>query len=209
MLREWAEGLALIARSATLRALALIAALAGVAQGLFLVLFLVYVTQNLGAGDTGAGIIRGVQAIGGVLGGLVTGLLARRLGPRSLVGGGYLLFGMLSLLTWNLAPFTTALWIYAGLFIAMGLPAVTTATGEITLVQTAVPPRALGRVIAAMTTLDGAAQAVGLLLGGLLADLGDIVPILDLQASLYLLCGVIGIVALRGTSRLPQPATGR
>lgn len=203
ILREWVEGLALIARSGTLRVLALIAALGGVAQGLFLVLFLVYVTQNLGAGDTGAGIIRGVQAIGGVLGGLVTGWLARRLGPRSLVGGGYLVFGMLSLLAWNLAPFTTALWVYAGLFIAMGLPSVTTATGEITLVQTLVPPRALGRVIAAMTTVDGAAQGLGLLLGGLLADSGDIVPILDFQASLYLLCGVIGVLALRREKRLP------
>ena len=125
-----------------------------------------------------------------------------------MIGGGYLVFGMLSLLTWNLAPFTTALWIYCGLFIAMGLPAVTTATGEITLVQTAVPPRALGRVIAAMTTVDGAAQAVGLLLGGLLADSHDIVPILDVQASLYLLCGVIGIIALRGTRRLPSQPRG-
>jgi len=204
ILREWVAGLALIARSGTLRVLALIAALGGVAQGLFLVLFLVYVTQNLGAGDTGAGIIRGVQAIGGVLGGLVTGWLARRLGPRSLVGGGYLVFGILSLLAWNLAPFTTALWVYAGLFIAMGLPSVTTATGEITLVQTNVPPRTLGRVIAAMTTVDGAAQALGLLLGGLLADRGDIVPILDVQASLYLLCGVIGIAALRHEKRLPS-----
>lgn len=197
ILHEWVEGLALIARSATLRTLAGIAALAGMAQGLFLVLFLVYVTQNLGAGDTGAGIIRGVQAIGGVLGGLVTGALAKRLAPRWMIGVGYLVFGALSLLTWNLAPFTTALWVYAGLFIAMGIPGVTTATGEITLVQTTVPPRALGRVIAAVTTLDGGAQAVGLLVGGLLADSGDIVPVLDVQAALYLLCGLIGIVALR------------
>lgn len=197
ILHEWVEGLALIARSATLRTLAGIAALAGMAQGLFLVLFLVYVTQNLGAGDTGAGIIRGVQAIGGVLGGLVTGALAKRLAPRWMIGVGYLVFGALSLLTWNLAPFTTALWVYAGLFIAMGVPGVTTATGEITLVQTTVPPRALGRVIAAVTTLDGGAQAVGLLVGGLLADSGDIVPVLDVQAALYLLCGLIGIVALR------------
>ncbi|SEI04907.1 MULTISPECIES: MFS transporter [unclassified Leifsonia] len=203
ILREWRDGLAVIARSATLRTIALLAALGGIAQGLFLVLFLVYVIENLGAGDTGAGIIRGVQAIGGVLGGLVTGVLARRLGPRSLIGGGYLVFGMLSLLTWNLAPFTTALWVYAGLFIAMGIPGVTTATGEITLVQTAVPPRALGRVIAAITTLDGAAQAIGLLLGGLLADSGDIVPVLDVQASLYLVCGAIGILAFGSRTRLP------
>jgi hypothetical protein len=54
-----------------------------------------------------------------------------------------------------------------------------------------------------MTTVDGAAQGLGLLLGGLLADRGDIVPVLDVQASLYLLCGVIGLVALRGQKRLP------
>ncbi|MDR6613777.1 MFS transporter [Leifsonia sp. 1010] len=208
ILHEWVEGLALIARSATLRTLAGIAALAGVAQGLFLVLFLVYVTQNLGAGDTGAGIIRGVQAIGGVLGGLVTGALARRMAPRWMIGVGYLVFGTLSLVTWNLAPFTTALWVYAGLFIAMGIPGVTTATGEITLVQTTVPARALGRVIAAVTTLDGAAQAVGLLIGGLLADSGDIVPVLDVQASLYLLCGLIGIVALRDRRGLTGSGVG-
>ncbi|MFF9561824.1 MFS transporter [Leifsonia sp. NPDC014704] len=208
ILHEWVEGLALLARSATLRTLAGIAALAGVAQGLFLVLFLVYVTQNIGAGDTGAGIIRGVQAIGGVLGGLVTGALARRMAPRWMIGVGYLVFGTLSLVTWNLAPFTTALWVYAGLFIAMGIPGVTTATGEITLVQTTVPARALGRVIAAVTTLDGAAQAVGLLIGGLLADSGDIVPVLDVQASLYLLCGLIGIVALRDRRGLTGSGAG-
>jgi len=197
LLHEWAEGLRLIGRSGTLRTLAAIAALGSVSQGLFLVLFIVYVTQDLGAGDAGVGLLRGVQAIGGVLGGLLSGMLVRRLSPRMLVGGGYLAFGLLSLLTWNLAPFTTALGVYAGLFIAMGIPAVATATGEITLVQTGTPPHALGRVIAAMTTVSGAAQGVGLLAGGLLAERFDVVAILDGQAALYLLCGVVAVLALR------------
>lgn len=197
LLREWAEGLALIARSGTLRTLAAITALGSVSQGLFLVLFIVYVTQDLGAGDAGVGLLRGVQAIGGVLGGLLSGMLVRRLSPRALVGAGYLVFGVLSLVTWNLAPVTTALGVYAGLFIAMGIPAVATATGEITLVQTGTPPHALGRVIAAMTTVSGAAQGVGLLAGGLLAERFDVVAILDGQAALYLLCGVIAMVFLR------------
>lgn len=196
LLREWAEGLALIGRSGTLRTLAAITALGSVSQGLFLVLFIVYVTQDLGAGDAGVGLLRGVQAIGGVLGGLLSGMLVRRLSPRMLVGGGYLVFGLLSLITWNLAPFTTAIGVYAGLFIAMGIPAVATATGEITLVQTGTPPHALGRVIAAMTTVAGAAQGVGLLAGGLLAEQFDVVAILDGQAALYLVCGVIALAAL-------------
>ncbi|WP_025158512.1 MFS transporter [Leifsonia aquatica] len=197
LLRDWVEGLVLIARSGTLRTLAAITALGSVSQGLFLVLFIVYVTQELGAGEGGVGLLRGVQAIGGVLGGLLSGVLVRRLSPRMLVGGGYLVFGLLSLITWNLAPVTTALGVYAGLFIAMGIPAVATATGEITLVQTGTPPHALGRVIAAMTTVGGAAQGVGLLAGGLLAEHIDVVAILDGQAALYLACGVLAAVALR------------
>ncbi|UAJ78496.1 MFS transporter [Leifsonia sp. ZF2019] len=209
LLREWREGLALIGRSGTLRTLAVITALGSVSQGLFLVLFIVYVTQDLGAGDAGVGLLRGVQAIGGVLGGLLSGMLVRRLAPRALVGAGYLAFGLLSLLTWNLAPFTTALGVYAGLFIAMGIPAVATATGEITLVQTATPPHALGRVIAAMTTVAGAAQGVGLLAGGLLAERFDVVTILDGQAALYLACGVIALLALRPpTPVLPRNPPG-
>lgn len=195
--REWLEGALLIARSAPLRSLAVVMTLGGVAQGVFLVLFLVYATRDLHAGDAGVGLLRGVQAIGGVLGGLVTGVLIRRLGSRSLLGGGYLFFGALSLLTWNLAPVTTALAVYVALFVAMGVPAVATGTAEITLLQTTVPARALGRAVATLTTLGGAAQGLGLLLAGLLAERIDPVAILDGQAALYLLCGVVALLGLR------------
>lgn len=204
LLREWAEGLAELGRSRTLRTITVVTALGSVAQGLFLVLFLVYVTRNLGAGDPEVGLLRGVQAIGGVLGGLATGALLRRLSPRALVGGGYLVFGMLSLLTWNLAPVTTVVWVYAALFVAMGVPAVASATGEITLVQSVTPAAKLGRVIAALTTLAGAAQGVGLLAGGALAEVVDPVVLLDGQAALYLLCGVLAIVFLAGRARETQ-----
>lgn len=206
LLHEWAEGIATIAGSRELRTIAVVTVLGSVAQGVFLVLFIVYVTHDLGAGDTEVGLLRGVQAIGGVLGGLLAGMLARRIAPRWLIGGGYLVFGALSLLTWNLAPVTTAVWVYAGLFIAMGLPAVATATGEITLVQTVAPRAALGRVIAAVTTLEGAAQGVGLLLAGLVAESVGTVRILDAQASLYLLCGVLALVFLGAGRRAKHQA---
>lgn len=212
LLREWAEGLGAVVRSRTLRTLAAITLLGSVAQGIFLVLFLVYVTQELGAGDPEVGLLRGVQAIGGVLGGLLAGLFLRRFAARALIGVGYLVFGALSLLTWNLAPFTDAIWVYAALFIAMGVPAVVTATGEITLVQTATASRTLGRVIAAMTTLAGAAQGIGLLAGGLLAEALPAVPILDGQAMLYLLCGVLAILLLgapRSASLPTRPTVGQ
>ena len=207
LLREWVEGISTVARSGTLRTIAVITLLGSVAQGVFLVLFIVYVTRDLDGGDPEVGLLRGVQAIGGVLGGLTVGMLMRRFSPRVLVGGGYLVFGAVSLLTWNLAPVTTAVWVYAGLFIAMGVPAVATSTGEITLVQTATPQAALGRVVAAITTLAGAAQGVGLLVGGVLAETFAVVGILDGQAALYLVCGVLAIAFLRAPVS-EDPASG-
>ena len=213
LLREWVEGIATIVRSRELATVTVIAVIGSLAQGVFLVLFIVYVTENLHAGDTEVGILRGVQAIGGVLGGLLAGLLVRRVAPRPLIGVGYLVFGALSLLTWNLAPVTTAVWVYAGLFIAMGLPAVATETGEITLVQTVTPRAALGRVIAAVRTISGAAQGVGLLVAGLIASSVGAVHVLDVQASLYLLCGVIALLFLGGrrttAGAVPEPAASR
>ena len=205
--RQWLDGMSTIRRTHPLGAVTAITALGQFAQGIFLVLFIVYVVQNLGASDTEVGLLRGVQAIGGVAGGLLTGVLIRRFTPRSLVGWGYLLFGAISLVTWNLYPVTTAVWVYAGLFIAVGIPGVATGTGMITIVQKVTPPDALGRVFASVTTFAGAAQGAGLLVAGVLAERLDVVAILNGQAGVYLLCGVLAL-ALLGERRVRPAAAG-
>ncbi|MFF1635144.1 MFS transporter [Leifsonia sp. NPDC058248] len=205
--RQWVDGMSTIRRTHPLGAITAITTLGQFAQGIFLVLFIVYVVQNLGASDTEVGLLRGVQAIGGVAGGLLTGVLIRRFTPRGLVGWGYLLFGAISLVTWNLYPVTTAVWVYAGLFIAVGIPGVATGTGMITIVQKVTPPDAMGRVFASVTTFAGAAQGAGLLVAGLLAERFDVVAILNGQASVYLLCGVLAFLLL-GDRRVRSAAAG-
>jgi MFS family permease len=171
------------------------------------VLFIVYVVQRLDAGDTAVGLLRGVQAIGGVAGGLLVGVLIRRFTPQALVGWGYVVFGAISMLTWNLYPVTTAIWVYAGLFIVVGIPAVATSAGTITIVQQVTPADALGRVLASVETLGGAAQGLGLLVAGLLVQRLDVVAILNGQATVYILCGVIGVIFLGrfGVAERPVP----
>jgi predicted MFS family arabinose efflux permease len=199
--RQWAEGFAIIRRTRPLGAILTITAVGSAAQGIFLVLFVVYVVRVLQASDAEVGLLRGVQAIGGILGGILVGILIRRMSNRMLVGYGYLAFGAIALLTWNFWPLSTATPYYAGFFIAMGIPAVAASAGIMTTVQLVAPPGSLGRIVATIQTAAQAAQGVGLLAAGILADRFGVVAILDTQAALYLLCGILALALFSAPKR--------
>ncbi|MEO7663952.1 MAG: MFS transporter [Candidatus Limnocylindrales bacterium] len=197
LVQDWLDGFRTIRRTPPLPAILSIGALGQLAQGIFVVLFVVFVLETLGGTGSDVGLIRGTQAIGGVLGGLVVGRLARRFGPERLVQWGYVAFGLIALATWNVAAVTSAIWVYVGLFIAAGIPGVALGAGLTTIVQSVAPPTHLGRIFAAFETFSGAVQAVGVLAAGALADRLGVIPILDLQASIYILCGMLLFIALR------------
>ena len=197
----WLDGLRTIRRDRQLSLVLAIGVLSQLAQGMFVVLFVVFVLDRLGGSGSDVGLIRGVQAIGGVLGGLVVGWLSRRMSARGLIGWGFVAFGLISLVTWNLPALTTAIGFYLGLFVAVGIPGVATSTGLLTTVQSLTPPTHLGRVFAAFETGAAALAAVGVLVAGALADRHGVVAILDIQALIYVACGVLALVALRS----PRP----
>ena len=201
LLKDLVGGISTIRRTPPLGVVLIIECLAALAQGVFLVLFVVFVVRILGANDTEVGLLRGVQAVGGILGGLVVGLLIRRLSTRTLIGWGFLVFGSIALVTWNFAPVSTVVVVYVALFVAMGIPAIATTAGTITLVQGITPAGSIGRVVATMSTLALAAQGVGLVTAGILADRIGVLPILDTQAALYLACGILALLLLRFPAR--------
>lgn len=194
-----AEGWHAVRRSTTLSCAVIVAFAGSVAQGLFLVLFVLFVLRSLHASDSVVGLLRGVQAIGGVLGGLLIAT-CRRAGARTLTVWGLWAFALLSLLTWNSPRFTTATWWYVALFIAVGAPGTALATGLITGTQEAAPSPVLGRVVSLIQVAEALGQGAGILAAGLLSSLTSLTVLLNAQGGCYLTCA---IVAMLGFDRKP------
>ncbi len=196
-----AEGWRAARRNSTLTSALLISFLSAVAQGMFLVLFVLFVLRSLGAGDQAVGVLRGVQAIGGVVGGVAVAAAAKRIGDRWLTIGGLASFGLISLLTWNSPAITDRTWWYAALFIAVGVPATATATGLITGTQRAAPPRVRGRVLSLIQVTEALGQGTGIVLAGLLSSSIPLTLMLDAQASLYVASAIVAAASFGVTPR--------
>ena len=106
-------------------------------------------------------------------------------------------------MTWNLPSLTTQLWPYVVLFAIVGAPGVVMMTGVMSIMQTSAAPRERAAAFAAVGLVAAVGQAVGILLAGLAGDPALLAPLLDLQACLYLLAGVVGLIWMRR----PAPST--
>jgi MFS family permease len=193
---EWVDGLRVALGNRELRWGLVVNGLAAVAQGIFTVLFVVFVARELGGDGADVGLLRGVQAIGGLLGGVLVVGMARRLRPGRLLGASLLLFALIDLAIWNGPLVTTAIWLYLGLFVAAGIPGIGVLTGLTALVQERTGDAYLGRVFATYLGSFNGLMAVGMLLAGLLGDAVGVVTVLNGQAVLYLLAGVVAVAAL-------------
>ena len=185
--RDWLDGLVAFRRVWTV---GVVLTLMSVSQGMFLVLFVPFVLDTLTAGPGRVGLLRGVQAIGGLAAGFAIAALARRLAPERMLGWGAVCFGVLSALIWHGPALTTTLGVYIGLFIAVGVPGVVANSGLLSVLQTAVPPREIGRVMSTAFAVMALGTAAGMLLAGV-ADGASF--LLDGQAALYVVAGVLAL----------------
>jgi MFS family permease len=201
--REWMDGLAVIRGDRRLVGGVLVGSLLSVAQGMFVVLFVVFVLQRLGGQAAEVGLLRGVQAIGGIAGGLTIGAIARRLSPRTLVAAGCFGFGALCLTIWNGPALTTAIPLYLVLFMVVGIPIAAATAGLMAVLLGATPDDFRGRVLSTLLVADAAAQASGTLLAGALAGVVGLLPLLEAHGFLGLAAGAVALAALGGAARRP------
>lgn len=191
--RDWKDGMTIVSRSPALRRSMAIAALTGLAQGGFVVLFVLFVARDLAGDAADVGVLRGVQAIGALAGGALLGLVVRRIRPERLVAFSLLVFGALSLITWNGPSVTSAFGVYVALFVVVGAPGIATLTGLLTVLQQASPAAARGRVLATFFAVYGGVQAAGMLAAGLVGTGAGLTVALQVQGCLYLLAGVVAL----------------
>jgi MFS family permease len=177
-----------------------IAMLGGIAQGVFVVLFVVWVARELGGDAADIGLLRGVQAVGALAVGVMLATIRRAPRPGVLIAAGALSFGALMLLIWNAPAFTLALPVYVVLFVVVGAPAVAMITGLISLLQQETADRVRGRVFGIFGAVYDGSSAAGMLAAGLLGDRLGVMPILNVQAVLYLLAGLAALALVRNRS---------
>jgi MFS family permease len=208
--RDWLAGLAVIRSDRRLAGGVAVGALLSVAQGMFVVLFVVFVLRRL-AGEAGeVGLLRGVQAVGGIAGGVVLGAVAGRFAPRTLVAAGCFGFGAVCLVIWNGPALTTAAPPYLVLFAVVGVPIAAAMAGLTTVLLGGTPDEFRGRVMSTLVVADASAQAAGTLLAGALIGVVGLLPLLQAHAGLGLAAGVVALVALRPVDRpIPEQDLGQ
>ncbi|HEY5222830.1 MAG TPA: MFS transporter [Microbacteriaceae bacterium] len=200
-------GLFAVLRRPNLRGTFAVMLLTSVAQGMFLVLFVLFVVDTLSGSDGDVGLLRGVQAIGAIAAGLALGIFGKKSSARLLTAAGSILFGVVSLLTWNLPLITTGIPPYVVLFIIVGAPGVIMMTGIVTSLQSASADSERGSVFTMLGLVSALGQAIGMLAAGLLDTPWGILPLLELQGAIYLAGGVLAWVLMPRHVRAPVGAS--
>jgi MFS family permease len=190
-----------VLRDGRVRAALLVTFVSESAQGIFLVLFILFVARRLGGGSSETGLLRGVQAVGAILGGLVLSAWRPVPRPASLVTWSTLAFGLISLSVWNAPSLTTATGLYVALFIIVGAPGVVAETGLISFLAQAGSEGERGRIFGAFFMVANAGEAVGMIAAGSLTGALGLTTLLNAQGLLYLAAGALAMARMaRGTS---------
>ena len=193
---EWLEGLGLIKRERLVSIMFVLFAVTSLGEGVFGVLFVVFVYRILHGGVLQLGWLMGAQAVGGLVGSVLVGYVFKFLSPSRLIGISAILFGLIDLIIFNYPAFFPGFTLAVILFVLVGIPGVGTMTSAYTLLQTAVTDEYRGRIFGAIGTTGALFMLSGTILAGVLGDHLGVVTVLNTQGAVYVLAGVFALVTL-------------
>jgi MFS family permease len=201
--RELVDGLRLVQHAHVVRALFIITGVAMVAEGIINVLGFPWLKEVLHGDALTRGWMASAQAVGGLIGGLLIGRLARRVQPVYLIGLSGIVLGLASLALINVTalPIDASLWLPAALLLKLlqGLPIMGLFVSVDTLIQQSVADQYRGRIFGAYGALSALTTLVGQAAASLLGDRVGLVPVLNWMGIMYLLAGVCALALLRGS----------
>jgi len=189
--QEWLSGLRFIVKSPVVLMIFLIMCIAGLGEGLFNVMFVIFVQRELGGGALEFGWLTSAQAVSGLIGGLIIGWIGNRIPANRLVSL-IAVNGLLILLLVNLRSLPTAL----VLILLAGIPIVAFAVGADTLLQKNVADQYRGRVFGALGTSVAVFVVFGQGWASILGDQLGAVSLLSLKGLLDILGGLIAFFLL-------------
>jgi MFS family permease len=209
---DWVEGARVALGSRVIRVLAVFWLITSFGEGIWGTLFAPYVRSVLDGGAEALGLISGIQAVGGVIGGLFAASYGARWRPARMLGFGAIVFGLVDLAIAVYPLGYVHAWPAAALMVVVGLPGAVMSAGMMTLFQQHTDDRERGRVFALLLLVRSTFQVLGSLTAGLLGGVVGIVPVMAFQGSGYLLAGVLVVVLLvrrsESEDRLTAPLEG-
>src|SRR5215216_1267946 len=207
---EWRDGLEVVRRERAVGVVFVVTALTAVGEGVFGVMFVVWVRDVLEGGAPQLGWLQTAQATGGLLGGVVGAYAGRRLVPERLYGVGLLLFGLFDLALFNYPLLLGGVAIGIGLMILVGIPGVSTGAARTTILQTHVEDAYRGRVFGSLSTSAALLMLVATTAAGALGGVLGPIALLNFQGGSYVVAGVFVLVALtpRVVRAAPSGAAG-
>jgi Na+/melibiose symporter-like transporter len=205
---EWRAGLRATWRSPVIRMLLVFTLITSTGEGIMGTLFAPYVRQVLHGGAEVYGLISGVQAIGGIIGGFLVASLADRWSPVVMLGVGAVAFGLVDLAIFLYPLLLVSPWPAAAGMIVVGLPGAVTVAGLQTLFQRHTVDAERGRVFALGSLASSVTVVIGSLGAGLLGGSVGIMPVLAVQGVGYVVAGLLMLAALdRSAGRTPAAAS--
>jgi predicted MFS family arabinose efflux permease len=205
---EWRAGLGAVWHAPVVRALFAFTLVTSAGEGIMGTLFAPYVRHVLHGGAQVYGVITGVQAIGGILGGVVVAGLGERWSPVSMLGVGAVLFGLVDLAIFLYPVLWVSPWPAVAGMVLVGLPGAVAMVGFQTLLQRHTRDAERGRVMSLQMLVMSVSVVVGSLTAGVLGERIGIMPVLAVQGLGYVAAGLLMLALLdRSAGRVPAAAT--
>ena len=190
---EWKEGIDILRRNRVILVLFISVVLLNFGGVMIDPLGAPYMVDIVKASAEVFGWLITVQAMGGILGGLLAGKVNQKMAIARVYGWSEVAVGIMIFIRYNIPQLPI---LFMTTFL-IGLPAALGAAALDTLFQQKVPNTHLGRIIGALNTTVGLTSLFGVLgISGALGELLGIIPVLNIAAGITGLTGVIVLLFL-------------